>query len=31
VIREKLPKTATERIQRFKVREEGISGAVKLY
>ncbi|MHB8781924.1 MAG: class I adenylate-forming enzyme family protein [Desulfobacteria bacterium] len=31
VIRKKLPKTATERIQRFKVREEGISGAVKLY
>lgn len=31
VLREGLPKTATERVQRFKVREEGIAGAIKLY
>lgn len=31
VFRESLPKTATNRIQRFKVREEGILGATKLF
>lgn len=31
VLREALPKTATERIQRFRIREEGIGEAVKLF
>jgi crotonobetaine/carnitine-CoA ligase len=31
VFRDALPKTATERTQRFKLREEGIGGAVKLF
>jgi crotonobetaine/carnitine-CoA ligase len=31
VFRESLPKTATERVQRFKLREEGIEKAVKLF
>ena len=30
-IRESLPKTATERIQRFKIREEGLVGCTKLF
>ncbi|MBM3789217.1 MAG: ATP-dependent acyl-CoA ligase [Acidobacteria bacterium] len=29
--RDSLPKTATERVQRFKLREEGIAGATKLF
>jgi crotonobetaine/carnitine-CoA ligase len=31
IFREKLPKTATERVQRFKLREEGIDDATKLF
>jgi crotonobetaine/carnitine-CoA ligase len=31
VFRDSLPKTATNRIQRFKVRDEGIKGATKLF
>jgi crotonobetaine/carnitine-CoA ligase len=31
VFREALPKTATERVQRFKLRDEGIAGATKLF
>lgn len=31
VFREKLPKTATERVQRFKLRDEGIKDAVKMF
>jgi crotonobetaine/carnitine-CoA ligase len=31
VFRPSLPKTATERIQRFKVRAEGIAGAQQLF
>jgi crotonobetaine/carnitine-CoA ligase len=31
VFRDGLPKTPTARVQRFKVREEGIKGATKLY
>ncbi len=31
VFRDKLPKTATERVQRFKLREEAIDNCIKLY
>ncbi len=31
VFREKFPKTATERVQRFKIREEGIDKAARLF
>jgi carnitine-CoA ligase len=31
VFRESLPKTATERVQRYKVRDEGITDATKLF
>jgi hypothetical protein len=31
VFRDALPKTATERSQRFKLREEGIGNAIKLF
>jgi crotonobetaine/carnitine-CoA ligase len=31
VFREALPKTATERVQRYKLREEGIEKAIKLF
>jgi crotonobetaine/carnitine-CoA ligase len=31
VFREGLPKTATERVQRYKLREEGIEKAIKLF
>jgi crotonobetaine/carnitine-CoA ligase len=30
-LRDKLPKTATERVQRFKLREEGIGACIRLY
>jgi crotonobetaine/carnitine-CoA ligase len=31
VFREAFPKTATERVQRFKLREEGVGGAIRLF
>jgi crotonobetaine/carnitine-CoA ligase len=31
LFRKSLPKTATERIQRFKVREEGLEGTTRLF